>query len=324
MKRFFVTSLILFFSSTLCFSSSPKWITNLEKVYPSEKFIRAIGEGSSITLAKQIAVSELSSFFEQIIETQTFATKSISKNNLVVEEYSNLKQDFISSTKTEIFQVEYSEIYFNKKNQKYYVCAYINKEKLWKVICKKIELNISHSKIILNEIEKINEPLKKIFYYNQIKNSYDEFNKLYQIALCTYPKECDKFSKVLQTINEKIILLKNLFSEISVKINATGDKGKIIESKIYQLLSKNGFLISSQKGMYKLNAEIIWNENKFNGVYSSFPKIIFSIYKNSEIIKSFEIICEKCSAYNYQTLEKSEILLLESYLDNFFIYKFFE
>ena len=324
MKRFFVTSLILFFSSTLCFSSSPKWITNLEKVYPSEKFIRAIGEGSSITFAKQIAVSELSSFFEQTIETQTFATKSISKNNFCIEESSIIKQDFLFSTKTEIFQVEYSEIYFNKKNQKYYVCAYINKEKLWKVICEKIELNISHSKIILTEIEKINEPLKKVFYYNQIKNSYDEFNKLYQIALCTYPNECDKFTEFSKTLNKKIISLKKLIDEISVIINITGDKGKIIESKIYQLLTKYGFIISSQKGMYQLNTKIIWNENEFNGVYSSFPKILFSIYKNSEILKSFEIICEKCSAYNNQTLEKSEILLLESYLDIFFIYKFFE
>ena len=55
MKRFFVTSLILFLSSTLCFTLSPKWFTDLEKVFPSEKFIRAIGEGSSITLAKSFA-----------------------------------------------------------------------------------------------------------------------------------------------------------------------------------------------------------------------------------------------------------------------------
>ena len=324
MKRFFVTSLILFLSSTLCFTLSPKWFTDLEKVFPSEKFIRAIGEGSSITLAKSFALSELSSYFEQTIETKTFATKSISKNNLVVEEYSNYKQDFVLKTNAEIFQVEYTDFFYNKKNQKYFICAYINKENIWKVISQKIQIIISNCNLILQEMNKENEPLRKVFYYNEINNCYVEFYKLYQIALCIYPNRCDKFSEKIKMINEEIISLKSLISKISIKLKTTGDKEKFIESKVLQLISKNGFAISSQKGMYQLNVEIDWNETEFNDVYSSYPKINFSVYKDSEIIKSFEIFCEKCSAYNYQTLKNSEVLLVETNLEKYFVSEFFK
>lgn len=324
MKKIILFSVILFLTSTLCYTAIPKWILDLEKVFPSEKFIRAIGEGSSITLAKSFALSELSSFFEQTIETKTFATKSISKNNLVVEESSNFKQDFVLKTNTEIFQVEYTDYFYNKKNQKYFICAYINKENLWKVISQKIETIISNCNLILQEMNKENEPLRKVFYYNEINNCYVEFYKLYQIALCIYPNRCDKFSEKIKMINEEIISLKSLINKITIKLKTTGDREKFIESKVLQLLSKNGFAISSQKGMYQLNVEIDWNETEFNGVYSSYPKINFSVYKDSEIIKSFEIIFEKCSAYNYQTLERKQISLIEEYLDKFFLTEFFE
>lgn len=324
MKKIILFSVILFLTSTLCYTAIPKWILDLEKVFPSEKFIRAIGEGSSITLAKSFALSELSSFFEQTIQTKIYATKKITQNNFVIEEFSNIQQDFLSSTNTEIYQVEYSDIYFNKKNKRYYVCAYINKENLWNFILKKIDSNILNSNIILEEIKNQREPLRKVFYYNEINNCYVEFNKLYQIALCIYPNRCDKFSEKIKMINEEIISLKSLINKITIKLKTTGDKEKFIESKVLQLLSKNGFAISSQKGMYQLNVEIDWNETEFNGVYSSYPKINFSVYKNSEIIKSFEIIFEKCSAYNYQTLERKQISLIEEYLDKFFLTEFFE
>jgi hypothetical protein len=299
-------------------------VSEAKKVFPPEKFIRAIGEGSSITLAKKSALSELSSFFEQTIQTKIYATKKITQNNFVVEEFSNIQQDFLSSTNIEIYQVEYSDIYFNKKNQRYYVCAYINKENLWNFILKKIDSNILNSNIILEEIKNQSEPLRKVFYYKKIKDCYYEFYKVYQIALCTYPNKCDNFTEFSKILNGEIIKLKKLIGEISVKINTTGDKRKIIESKIFQLLAKTGFLISSQKGMYQLNTEIFLDENEFNGIYSTQPKIKFSIYKNSQIIKSFVIICENFSTYNYQILKRKQISLIEEYLDKFFLTEFFE
>lgn len=324
MKKKLVTLMIIFLTSTLCFSTSPNWLIKLEKVFPTEKYIRAIGEGSSISFAKQTALSELSSYFEQTIESQTYATKKITQNNLFAEETSNIQQNFISTTKSEFFQVEYTDFFYNKKTQKYFICAYINKENFWKVLSQKIKTTISNSNILIQKIKIQNEPLKKVFYYNQVKNFYDEFYKLYKIALCVYPKKCYTFLENLKKINEEIYSINNLINQISIKIDTTGDKEKFIETKIFKLLSKNGFLISSQNGMYKLNAEIIWNENEFNGVFSSFPKIIFLVYKNSELLKSFEICSEKFSTYNYQTLEKKEIFLLEKYLDEFFLTEFFE
>ena len=57
--------------SALCFASSPKWLTDLEKAFPAVDYIRAVGEGNSESSAKKSALSELSSYFNQTISSQT-------------------------------------------------------------------------------------------------------------------------------------------------------------------------------------------------------------------------------------------------------------
>ena len=47
MKKQIINILILLMYSALCFASSPKWLTDLEKAFPTEDYVRAIGEGNS-------------------------------------------------------------------------------------------------------------------------------------------------------------------------------------------------------------------------------------------------------------------------------------
>ena len=86
--------------SALCFASSPKWLTDLEKAFPTVDYIRTVGEGNSETFAKKAALSELSSYFNQTISSQTQALKSIERDNSVHIQKDDVRQNLITSTKS--------------------------------------------------------------------------------------------------------------------------------------------------------------------------------------------------------------------------------
>ena len=90
-----ITFLIFtFLSSAFCFAS-PKWITDLEKAFPAEDYVRAVGEGNSESSAKKSALSELSSYFNQTISSQTNALRCIEQDNSSYKEKGDVKQNLI-------------------------------------------------------------------------------------------------------------------------------------------------------------------------------------------------------------------------------------
>ena len=107
MRKIISLLILTLLSSAFCFAS-PKWITDLEKVYPSEKYIRAIGEAGSETAAKKAAVSAVAECFNQEISTQTFVAQSIHKADSDYKEKADIAQNIISSSGASLFAVEYT------------------------------------------------------------------------------------------------------------------------------------------------------------------------------------------------------------------------
>ncbi|MBQ6780530.1 MAG: LPP20 family lipoprotein [Treponema sp.] len=79
MKKLFISLILLLLHFALCFSMAPNWLVNPEKEFPTEKYIRAAGEGNSETSAKQAALAELSSHFSATIKSKTYAHSSKSQ-----------------------------------------------------------------------------------------------------------------------------------------------------------------------------------------------------------------------------------------------------
>ena len=157
MKKLIINISILFMYSALCFASSPKWLTDLEKAFPAEDYVRAVGEGNSETFAKKAALSELSSYFNQTISSQTQALKSIERDNSSYKEKGEVKQNLIASTKSDLFSVQYTRSVYDKRNEKFYICAYLVRKDVWNVISQKMDVVMNNCK---NSLKQIN---KKIF-----------------------------------------------------------------------------------------------------------------------------------------------------------------
>ena len=60
-----------------------------------------------------------------------------------------------------------------------------------------------------------------------------------------------------------------------------GDKQNRIKETICSLLSQNGITVVEKNARYVLNADVIWNESQFNGIYSSIPQIQITVSNNN-------------------------------------------
>ena len=323
MRKIISILILTFLSSAFCFAS-PKWITDLEKVYPSEKYIRAIGEAGSETAAKKAAVSAVAEYFNQEISTQTFVAQSIHKDDSDYKEKADIAQKIVSSSGASLFAVEYTSSFYDKRSQKYFVCAYLERSTAWKIISQKVDVAMAAYKETVRESEGLTEPLSKIIMLNKAKKVFEDFFELYRTALVIYPNKCDsmtEFAKMAYADLAQLDLLKN---QAIISITTRGDKQNRIQTKLASILSANGLLTTSQKGSYTLTANISWNESEFNGVYSSYPQIQIIITNGTKTIASYSGQCEKTAAYNYDSMIRSAIFSLEELLDEHFFSECFE
>ena len=139
MRKIISLLILTFLSSAFCFAA-PKWITDLEKVFPSEKYIRAIGEAGSETAAKKAAVSAVAEYFNQEISTQTFVAQSIHKNDSDYQEKADIRQNIVSTSGASLFALEYTSSFYDKRSQKYFVCAYLERSTAWKIFSQKVDV----------------------------------------------------------------------------------------------------------------------------------------------------------------------------------------
>lgn len=323
MRKIISLLILTFLSSAFCFAS-PKWITDLEKVYPSEKYIRAIGEAGSETAAKKAAVSAVAEYFNQEISTQTFVAQSIHKNDSDCQEKTDIAQNIVSSAGASLFAFEYTSSFYDKRSQKYFVCAYLERSTVWKIISQKVDVAMAAYKETVRESETLAEPLSKIILLNKAKKAFEDFFELYRTALVIYPNKCDGMTTFAKTALADLAQLDLFKNQAIISITTRGDKQNRIQTKLASILSSNGLLVASQKGSYTLSANIFWNESEFNGVYSSYPQIQIIITNGTKNISSYSGQCEKTAAYNYDSMNKSAIFSLEELLDEHFFSECFE
>ena len=324
MKKLIINISILLIYSALCFASSPQWLTDLEKAFPAEDYVRAVGEGNSESSAKKAALSELSSYFNQTISSQTQALKSIERDNSVHIQKDDVRQNLITSTKSELFSVQYTNTVYDKHLEKFYVCAYLVRKDVWNVISQKMDVLMNNCKSLLNQINKETEIVNQLIQLNRTEKIYSDFYSLYEMALAIYPHQCSEYTAFAEKIVSEFSVLSSILAQAMIKVIVNGDKQNRIKGKICSLLSQNGITVVEKNARYVLSADVFWNESQFNGIYSSIPQIQITVSNNNTGLAFFAAKCERLSAYNQETIEQIAFANLEEQLEERFITECFQ
>lgn len=319
-----LAAFLLAFNAVLCFAGAPNWFLDLEKEFPSNKFVRASGEGVSESSAKNAALCELASFFGQAIGFEVRSEQMLFHKDSQFEERESVWRDASAVGESELYCVRFAKSYFDKRTQKYFACAYINKAELLKVLERKISFALEDCDAAALSASAQSDPLQKIVLLSKAQKFYKTFCGLCDTALILDPKSCDMFlersKRAAACLSQLPVLKKNW----PIFVTASGDKKGRIRAKLRQLLVEQGFEIANRKGVYELSANIEWNESNQGDVFSSVPQIQAALTGNNGLAASFAGKCDKVSAYNKETLELLELVELESLLDERFLDTLFD
>ena len=310
---------ILGLYSALVFAGVPKWITDVEKIFPSEDFIRAGGEGESEGAAKKAALAELSSYFGQTIRTEISAVQNTRQSNAVYKEKSDFVQNLMTSSEVDLFCVHYTQAWFNKKTGKYYVCAYIERNEIWQILEQKMDVLSAKFDSVMQNSKSEKEHFKKLLILEKAKSIYEEHEQLYQMSLAVYPKRCGQYEAFLESSMKSMQELLVLKSQIIVSVQIYGDKQNKIRTKVCEVLGQEGITTCEApngKANYSLKGTVVWNDSLFNSVYSNKPQLELTINGPQGVVFSYSGTCEKVASYNLQTTENLAFLRLEELLDD--------
>ena len=174
MRKIVISSIYMFLCSAFLFAS-PEWLTSLEKVFPSEQYIRAAGEGASENAARKMALAALTEYVNQKISSQTFLVQTIHMEKSDYQEKADIRQNIVTASSASLFGVEYTGTFYDERRKKYHVCAYIERKTAWHIILQKTDAAISAYREIVKGAETQKEPLIKIILLNKAEKVYADF-----------------------------------------------------------------------------------------------------------------------------------------------------
>ena len=324
MGKKYISIVIMLLCSVFCFSAVPNWLINLEKEFPTGKYIRATGEGDSEISAKQTALAELSAYFSASIESKTYANSSKSQKDSKYSSNSSIEQDIAVLTNSEVFAVHYTQSYYNKKQKKYSVCAYIDRAEAFNIISQKMSFYKQYLSQKTKLAKRENEDFRKIMILSDALSIENETNALYEYAVVIDSQKAQNFDNFISQVNETKITLFGLKQKNPVSVFSNGDYSEQIKSIISEILTENGFVIS-RNADYKISSNSSFSISEQiteqNEIFSCKPIVSVLVEGKSGTISSSVLSTEKISSYNKQTLTrmamaKTEDLLRDELIQN--------
>ena len=185
-KAIYLITLNILYSA-LCFAAAPVWKLNLEKQFPAEKYVRAIGEGTTEAAAKKSALAELSAYFSQTIIAESESYQEIRQAGAGNGTSSDLRENVIIHSDTELFCVKYTAAWTEPKSKKIYVCAFIDRKEAWDLITQKMKGLEDKCNQLSKLADNEKEHFKKLLLLTKVRLLYSEYSGLYEKAAALFP-----------------------------------------------------------------------------------------------------------------------------------------
>lgn len=292
---FFLLSL-LFIGCSSTGNLLPKWFNEKDTLYPDSKYISTIGEGASIQLATENALSQISLYFDTSVSVNT----ELSKYSREAEygdyyrsaEKTEIKEESKINSKSKFYCVSFSSPV--RIGNLFYILAYIDREEAVKTY----EANIQNNTELLRNLIQYAEMTDNPFYCLpavskgiSIARETSEIIKNLRVVMPSYSKDFSESEKLVQRMN-------NAFNQsrgkMSVRLEVQSDWSNLVFHTLSGLMESNGFSITSDKSAAcLLKAEVFPNrtENdagifltcaiKVNAIDSA-GNLVFSYTRNFE------------------------------------------
>lgn len=327
-----ILCLLLFALAGITFAKpaekNPSWVNDVESEFPQRRYIAKCGSGKKADSAKADALSLIAAYLKTTVESKLTVTASDTGKR--ASEKVQLDESINVFSDIQLSGVEYTEVYYSKKNRRYYCTAYIDRNYAWKIYEPEVKSQQKLFYEFYNKAEELlkSDPLAAGSYFDKAVLQGNKF-----LAALEYGCLLNDSAQAIYGNDRNIVASvpkkqKEAVESILVKVETAGDYQNIITAKIKKELTQCGFILTENEAAAKYKAVLTVNQNleiedpgTDTELFVAAPEIQFVLEtKNkSRIIYSYtKQAGEKTPAYaKNNALKKSLDLLGKEIADDF-------
>lgn len=330
-KSFFIISVLLSFNFSIYAEKKSNWYNELDKFYPSEKYIRAIGEDSTVHKAEMNAITKIAMNFKTSVDLQKSAVEElecVSENDKSIYSKSQSMEQIVSiESEAELFCLNFEEAIYDKKRKKYTTLAYINRSEA----SRKYESKISPLMIEIQNILNFgSEETEQLYNVLNFRKAYvlGELASLYiNNAISINPTEIDKYAESLNIIsnlkNEVIKQQKKVTFDINVKNISNNKNLNQLRDGLASIMEGDSFIRSNKNPLYTIQVEITFSEENYEAGVFVRPSVNVIIYnRNREVVESYSKVHDRYGHSNLENAYNLSLVRIQQDFDENFLVEY--
>ena len=302
-------TLFFFLSVVQTLFATPSWVTDQgrRKFFPEAEYISALGTAFNQESAKNKAAAAISEYIKTEVSSSTQSRYSSSDKDGKVTEESSLEEEVALISNSDLYALEYTEVWKEEDSGRFYCVAFIEKSSAWKIVRQKLEKITLVVSNLLEGSEEDRSGFWKTLRYGEIVSYEKQFYSLYDFANLVNKTGLVNFEPCAQDIQTaKNILLQNKDTE-RVLLKVQNDKNGIIYRALASYFETNGFTVSSERGKYICNALVTVEVRDDKSSFVSYPGLTLTVTDAfGTQIASYNTTAKKTVGFNKDsTIEKS-------------------
>lgn len=326
--KFALSLLYLFITFNLSAAKNPVWLISPEKEFPSKDFIRAKGEARTEKKAKTEALAEIALNFKA---NARIINKSIQDLEIFSDDdrsnyskFQSVHQEMEISSDVDLFCVQFTDSFYNKKLKTYSVLAYIDRNEASKLLQAKIEPLKEEVKKIFLFAKNETENLYIIFDYQRAKGYAELVQKYIEDVIVIKPSLINVYENDLSLVSEINSFSLAQKNKISFYAFCEEKRYSAVVSGLASSLEKSGFIYNKNKknADYLIDIKISFREEEYDIGKFVRPDVIATVSnKKGEAVASYSKAYPRYGGYdNYESAYNLALVrITQDFDENFLI-----
>ncbi len=256
-----ITTLIffsLYLAASVFAQKAPDWYLHQNVVYPSDRYITAVGEGSNRNQAENAALATMSLYFQTNTDVCNDLIKRYNEregnNQYTFSKSTQITERAKITSQAEFFGVQFAQGFV--VDGKFTTLAYIERDEAFAVYKQRIDINTNTLRSFLMVAEDFNNPIFGVEAAAEglpVADLTEQLVKMARIVKkvdASYFREAESMCERIRTAYQ--VCKTNLIFQIDVD----NDYEDMISRTISDLLEDNGYAVSTLNGVCTLPVKV--------------------------------------------------------------------
>ena len=288
-----------------CASAPPSWMGNYREEYPSSEYIVQRGSGDTVEFAKTNGLQAIAQYFQTSVDASMQTQLKTMSNGVDTFEQRSTLTDIQVTSQIDLFGVEFTEPYFSKADNQWYILTYIHRETAWRQFKPRIEDDRNAFTALYTQARKQKDTFTEFQSYYLAWNKGQDFLESLELGRLLMDGVDSQYREDRALVATLPATLQEKAQACSMRFSISGDYEEIFTASIKDVFADMGFVVNENSGIYRLKVVVTDNPAKHNTLQAVYPVVDISITdKDGKAVYSLQYKGERFVATTLETAKR--------------------